>query len=222
MFWRPTPRSIVSEQQALPGREHRPFQLQGTHAVLGTPIEGPWTPGTAVIYLGMGCFWGAEKKFWRLPGVVTTAVGYQGGYTPHPTYEEVCTGSTGHTENVLVAYDPSVISTLDILKVFWENHDPTQGYRQGNDIGTQYRSALYWTTAEQKDLAERTCRAYDDVLRARGFDPITTEIADASTRPFYYAEDYHQQYLHKVPHGYDCHAHTGIDLPAIATTAPGA
>lgn len=215
MFWRTTSRTIVGSNEALPGRAHRHYVITGTHAVLGTPLEGPWPDGTAVLYLGMGCFWGAEKKFWRLPGVITTAVGYQGGHTPHPTYEEVCTGLTGHAENVLVAYDPGVISTYDVLKVFWENHDPTQGHRQGNDVGTQYRSALYWTTAEQEDLARRSARAYEKVLRAHSFEHITTDMRSAQDLPFYYAEDYHQQYLHKVPHGYDCHAHTGIDLPDI-------
>ena len=148
--------------------------------------------------------------------MVTTAVGYQGGLTPNPTYEEVCTGRTGHAENVLVAYDPARISTYDLLKVFWENHDPTQGYRQGNDVGTQYRSAIYWTTDEQRDLAQRTAAAFDARLRDRGYGAVTTEIASAAERPFHYAEDYHQQYLYKVPHGYDCHAETGLALPALA------
>jgi peptide-methionine (S)-S-oxide reductase len=142
-------------------------------------------------------------------------VGYQGGHTPHPTYEEVCTGRTGHAENVLVVYDPSVVATYDLLKVFWENHDPTQGYRQGNDIGTQYRSALYWTTDEQADLAERSRAAFDSLIRAKGYGEVTTELAPASELPFYYAEPYHQQYLHKVPHGYDCHAETGLRLPPL-------
>jgi peptide-methionine (S)-S-oxide reductase len=150
-----------------------------------------------------------------VPGVYTTAVGYQGGITPNPTYEEVCTGRTGHAENVLVVYDPAQVSTYDLLKVFWENHDPTQGYRQGNDVGTQYRSALYWTTPEQAELAEATKAAYQGVLLAKGFDPITTELIPAEGLPFYYAEDYHQQYLYKVPNGYDCHAETGLALPPL-------
>ncbi|MEZ5115264.1 MAG: peptide-methionine (S)-S-oxide reductase MsrA [Candidatus Nanopelagicales bacterium] len=207
---------MVAPEEALPGRAVRPFAIPSVHAVLGTPLEGPWPEGMKHLYVGLGCFWGAEKRFWRLDGVYTTAVGYQGGMTPNPTYEEVCTGRTGHAENVLVVYDPARLSTYDVLKVFWENHDPTQGYRQGNDVGTQYRSALYWTDDEQRELAERTRDAYDAVLRGQGFDPITTEVLPAEGRPFYYAEDYHQQYLYKVPHGYDCHAHTGIDLPAVS------
>lgn len=197
----------------LPGRPTPKFAVPASHAVLHTPLEGPWPTGVVTLGLGMGCFWGAEKRLWRIPGVYTTAVGYQGGTTPNPSYEEVCTGRTGHSEVVLVAYDPTVVSTYDVLKVFWENHDPTQGYRQGNDIGTQYRSAIYWTTPEQRELAERTAAAYAEQVRARGYGQITTEIAPAGT--FYYAEDYHQQYLYKNPHGYDCHAHTGIDLPPV-------
>ena len=150
-----------------------------------------------------------------MPGVYTTAVGYQGGITPNPTYDEVCTGRTGHAENVLVVYDPAKVSTYDLLKVFWENHDPTQGYRQGNDVGTQYRSALYVTTPEQAELAQATKEAYEKVLVAKGFDPITTEALSAEGLPFYYAEPYHQQYLYKIPHGYDCHAETGIALPPL-------
>ena len=186
---------MVTPDDALPGRTERPFALPAAHEVLGTPLEGPWPDGHQVIYVGLGCFWGAEKRFWRIPGVYTTAVGYQGGATPHPTYDEVCTGRTGHAENVIVVYDPELVSTYDLLKVFWENHDPTQGFRQGNDVGTQYRSALYWTTDEQAELAKQTKEAYDAVLRARGFDPITTEVGPAEGLPFYYAEPYHQQYL---------------------------
>lgn len=207
---------MVAPADAHPGHPERIFDVPTTHAVLGTPLEGPFPDGVESLYVGLGCFWGAEKRFWRVPGVYTTAVGYQGGYSPNPTYEEVCTGRTGHAENVLVVYDPSVVSTYDLLKVFWENHDPTSGYRQGNDIGTQYRSALYWTTDEQADLAKRTKDAYEQVLVGKGFDPITTELAPAEGRPFYYAEAYHQQYLYKVPHGYDCHAETGILLPALS------
>jgi peptide-methionine (S)-S-oxide reductase len=212
--------SLVSPDEALPGRPEYDEQPARIHAVLGTSMLGPFPPGVVTLYLGMGCFWGAEKRLWTIPGVHTTAVGYQGGTTPHPTYQEVCTARTGHTEMVMVAYDPQVVATLDILRVFWENHDPTQGMRQGNDIGTQYRSAAYWTTPEQQALVEGTARAYDEVLRAEGFDPITTELAPAVddghvVRPFYYAEPYHQQYLHKNPHGYDCHAHTGILLPDL-------
>ena len=206
---------MVTPADALPGRATRPFAVPSTHAVLGTPLQGPFPEGLQSLYVGLGCFWGAEKRFWRVPGVYTTAVGYQGGITPNPTYEEVCTARTGHAENVLVVYDPEKVSTYDLLKVFWENHDPTQGYRQGNDVGTQYRSALYWTTPEQAEIAEATRAAYEKVLVAKGFDPITTELGSAEGLPFYYAEDYHQQYLYKVPHGYDCHAETGIALPPL-------
>jgi peptide-methionine (S)-S-oxide reductase len=212
--------SIVSPDRALPGRPDYDYPLAATHDVLGTPLLEPFPPGVVRLYLGMGCFWGAEKRLWQLPGVFTTAVGYQGGTTPHPTYSEVCTGMTGHAEMVVVAYDPAEVGTIDVLRVFWENHDPTQGMRQGNDIGTQYRSAVYWTTPEQQALVEHSAAVYDEVLRAEGLDPVSTELAPAvehgeHTRPFYYAEAYHQQYLHKNPHGYDCHAHTGILLPDL-------
>jgi peptide-methionine (S)-S-oxide reductase len=164
------------------------------------------------LFVGMGCFWGAERRFWQLDGVWTTAVGYQGGVTPNPTYEEACTGLTGHTEAVRVVYDPAVIAFDDLLRVFWETHDPTQGFRQGNDLGTQYRSTLYWTTDEQRIAAEASRDRYQAALTAAGLGTITTEIAPAPT--FYYAEDYHQQYLAKVPNGYDCHANTGIAYPS--------
>ena len=206
---------MVTPEDALPGRSSRPFVVPSAHAALGTPLECPYPEGFEKLYVGLGCFWGAEKRFWRVPGVYTTAVGYQGGITPNPTYEEVCTGRTGHAENVLVVYDPAKVSTYDLLKVFWENHDPTQGYRQGNDVGTQYRSALYWTTDEQAEIAQRTRDAYEKELVGSGFDPITTEVGPAAGLPFYFAEDYHQQYLYKVPHGYDCHAETGIALPPL-------
>jgi peptide-methionine (S)-S-oxide reductase len=210
----------VPAERALPGRPDYDYPLARVHEVLGTSMLGPFPAGVVTLYLGMGCFWGAEKRLWRLSGVHTTAVGYQGGPTPHPTYHEVCTGQTGHAEMVMVAYDPSVVSTIDVLRVFWENHDPTQGMRQGNDVGTQYRSAAYWTTHEQQVLVESSAAAYDEVLRTEGFDPITTELGPALqdgevVLPFYYAEAHHQQYLHKNPHGYDCHAHTGILLPEI-------
>ncbi len=210
----------LSPESALPGRGSYDYPLAHTHAVLGTPLTAPLPPGVVRLYLGMGCFWGAEKRLWQLQGVYTTAVGYQGGVTPYPTYQEVCTGMTGHAEMVMVAYDPEVVGTLDVLRVFWENHDPTQGFRQGNDVGTQYRSAAYWTTSEQQRLVERTAAVYDEVLRAEGLGPVTTELAPAAEAshtlmPFFYAEEYHQQYLHKNPHGYDCHAHTGILLPDL-------
>lgn len=189
---------------------------QELHSVLGSSLHGPWPAGSQELYLGMGCFWGAEKKFWVLPGIITTSVGYMGGHAANPSYQLVCTGTTGHAEIVSVVYDPAVLSTYDVLKVFWENHDPTQGNRQGNDIGTQYRSAVYWTNAEQEDLVRRSAAAYQQVLLSKGFDPITTELRGAQGLTYWFAEDYHQQYLYKVPHGYDCHAHTGIDLPELA------
>lgn len=208
---------MVTPDDALPGRAERPFPVPAHHAVLGTPLECPdgFPADLEKVYVGMGCFWGAERRMWRLPGVFTTAVGYQGGYTPNPTYTEVCTGRTGHSENVLIVYDPSQLSFYEILKTFWENHDPTQGYRQGNDVGTQYRSALYWTTPEQEELARVSKERYQAVLTGNGLDPITTEIAPADDRVFYYAEPEHQQYLEKNPHGYDCHANTGYALPAL-------
>jgi peptide-methionine (S)-S-oxide reductase len=202
---------------ALPGHPVRDFSVPFAHAVLGTPLEGPWPAGVVTIGLGMGCFWGAERRLWRLDGVYSTAAGYQGGPTPNPNYQEVCSGRTGHTEAVLVAYDPATVSTYGVLKVFWENHDPTQGYRQGNDVGTQYRSAIYWTTDEQREVAMATAAAYGAEVSARGFGEITTEIASAPE--FYYAEDYHQQYLFKNPHGYDCHASTGIALRPLGGPA---
>jgi peptide-methionine (S)-S-oxide reductase len=206
--------TLVSPEQALPGRDRRRYAVPAQHAVLGTPLEGPWPEGTSVIYLAMGCFWGAEKAYWQLPGVVTTAVGYQGGHTPNPTYQETCTARTGHTETVLVAYDPNRISTERILQTFWEHHDPTQGFRQGNDVGTQYRSAVFWTTDEQKAAYDSTRAAYQQQLRRGRFGDITTEgrpAADAG--PFYYAEGEHQQYLHRNEFGY-CPDHgTGVSCP---------
>jgi peptide-methionine (S)-S-oxide reductase len=207
--------TLVDEASALPGRAGYAYQVPTLHAVLGSPIQGPFPSDTEQIYLGMGCFWGAERKYWRMPGVLTTAVGYQGGYTPYPTYQEVCTGRTGHAEMVLVSYCPQQTSTYEVLKTFWENHDPTSGYRQGNDVGTQYRSAIYCTTAEQLAEARATAQAFGRVLASDGWGAITTEIELAYTRPFFYAEDYHQQYLHKVPNGYDCHSATGLELPSL-------
>jgi peptide-methionine (S)-S-oxide reductase len=206
---------MVEPTNALPGRATAVLPAPAPHAVLGSSLTGPWPEGTEVIYLAMGCFWGAEELYWRVPGVVSTSVGYMGGFTPNPTYEEVCTGRTGQTETVCVAYDPAVVSTYEILKAFWENHDPTQGYRQGNDTGTQYRSAAYYTTEEQRELVERTRDAYAAVVADRGYPAITTEVGAAEGRPYYLAEDYHQQYLYKVPHGYRCHANTGLALPAL-------
>ncbi len=211
LFGRKT--TMVTGDQALPGRPVRPFPVPKTHAVLGTPLEGPWPAGLEVAYFALGCFWGGEELFWQLPGVYSTAVGYAGGSTENPTYEETCTARTGHTEAVQVVYDPALVTYEQLLKVFWESHDPTQGYRQGNDIGTQYRSAAYWTTPEQKVVLEQSLQAYAAVLAQKGYDPITTEVGPAPT--FYYAEGYHQQYLHKVPHGYRCHSATGVPFPAL-------
>ncbi len=211
LFGRKT--TMVTGDQALPGRPVRPFSVPKTHAVLGTPLEGPWPAGLEVAHFALGCFWGGEELFWQLPGVYSTAVGYAGGSTENPTYEEACTGRTGHTEAVQVVYDPALVTYEQLLKVFWESHDPTQGYRQGNDIGTQYRSAAYWTTPEQKVVLEQSLQAYAAVLAQKGYDPITTEVGPAPT--FYYAEEYHQQYLHKVPHGYRCHSATGVPFPVL-------
>jgi peptide-methionine (S)-S-oxide reductase len=214
MLFGSRPAVMVTSAQALPGRAFRPFPVPATHAVLGTRLEGPWPDGTEVLYLALGCFWGAEKTFWQVPGVVTTAVGYQGGHTPNPTYEETCTGRTGHTETVLVAYDPVVVDAEDLIRRFWESHDPTQGFRQGNDLGTQYRSALFWTTDPQRLAYERSRSRYAAALAAAGLGDLTTEARPAAEAgPFYYAEDYHQQYLHKVPDGY-CPDHgTGVSCP---------
>lgn len=206
---------MVDPDAALPGRGEAIFAVPSQHAVLGTDLD-PMGVEFSRIYLAMGCFWGAEEIYWRIPGVVATSVGYMGGFTPHPTYEEVCTGLTGHTESVFVAYRETEITTYDILKVFWENHDPTQGYRQGNDVGTQYRSAIFYTTDAQRELAEATRAAYAEVIAARGYPDITTEIAPASENTYFPAEDYHQQYLYKVPNGYRCHANTGLALPTVS------
>ena len=200
---------LPARDAALPGRD-APLPLHNRHFVHGRPLRGDFA-GLAQVQFGLGCFWGAERKFWNLPGVHTTAVGYSGGYTPHPTYEEVCSGQTGHAETVLVVYDPAQIGIDALLKVFWESHDPTQGMRQGNDHGTQYRSAIYSTTAEQHDAALASRDAYAARLRERGYGDITTEIAAAG--PFYYAEDYHQQYLAKNPDGYCGLGGTGVACP---------
>jgi peptide-methionine (S)-S-oxide reductase len=211
---------MITPDEALPGRAATPYPVPETHAVLGTPLKGPWPEGTQVLYVAMGCFWGAERIFWQLPGVVTTAAGYQGGVTPNPTYEETCTGRTGHTETVLVAYDPAKVSTEQVLKTFWESHDPTQGFRQGNDRGTQYRSAVYWTTPEQGEVVERTRAAFQESLRRKGFGDITTELRPASEAgEFFYAEDYHQQYLYKVPNGYCGIGGTGATCPIGVASA---
>ena len=206
---------MVDSASALPGRDREIFTVPTSHAVLGSPLH-PEDGDLERIYLAMGCFWGAEELYWQLPGVAATSVGYMGGFTAHPTYEEVCTGLTGHTETVFVAYRLAEVSTFDILKVFWENHDPTQGYRQGNDVGTQYRSAIFFTTAEQESVAVATRDSYSRVVAERGYPEITTEIVPAADAIYYPAEDYHQQYLYKVPNGYRCHANTGLALPALS------
>lgn len=208
---------MVDSDAALPGRSLPLLPTPSPHAVLGTSLTGPWPEGTEVLYVAMGCFWGAEEIYWRLPGVLTTSVGYMGGFTANPTYEEVCTGMTGQAETVMIAYNPETISTYEVLKAFWENHDPTQGYRQGNDSGTQYRSAIYYTTDGQRELIEQTRTDYAAVISQRGYPDITTEIGPADEQSYYLAEDYHQQYLYKNPHGYRCHANTGLALPALAS-----
>jgi len=208
---------MPSPDQTLPGRPD-PIVKPGTHTILGTPLAGPWPDGTQTAIFGLGCFWGAEKAFWELPGVVTTAVGYAGGTTPNPTYQEACSGRTGHAEAVLVAFDPERISYEQLLKTFWEDHDPTQGMRQGNDSGTQYRSIILTTNDEQRRMAEASREAYQAMLSAAGYGKITTEIAPAG--PFFYAEDYHQQYLDKNPRGY-CPIHaTGVKLPDDFVVTP--
>jgi len=206
---------MVTAEDALPGRSEPSFQVPETHAVLGNPLKPPFPEGIEVAYFALGCFWGAEQLFWELDGVYSTAVGYQEGTTPNPTYEEVCSGKTGHAEAVMVAYDPTKVSYEDLLKVFFEEHDPTQGMRQGNDVGTQYRSGIYFVNDAQKETAERVRDAYDADLRSAGKEGVTTEIEPAG--PFYYAEDYHQQYLHKVPNGY-----CGLKGTGVACTIPTA
>jgi peptide-methionine (S)-S-oxide reductase len=215
-FFRHTP-SMPTSTNALPGRSD-PIPVPDHHFVNGASLIGPWPDGTKTAIFGLGCFWGAEKHFWETPGVVSTAVGYAGGYTPNATYGEVCSGQTGHAEVVLVAYDPARVSYEELLRIFWENHDPTQGMRQGNDVGTQYRSLIYATDDEQLRAAEASREIYQQMLRDAGFGEITTEIAPAPT--FYYAEDYHQQYLAKNPFGY-CPVHaTGVKLPADFQVTP--
>ena len=216
MFFRSKPTTIPSADEALPGRAAE-MPVAERHFVNGALLKGPYPAGAETIYLGLGCFWGAERLFWQLPGVIVTAVGYQGGHTPNPSYEEVCSGRTGHTEAVKVVYDPKQVSLETLLKTFWEEHDPTQGMRQGNDVGTQYRSAIYTTTPEQAAAVEKSRAAYNEALRARGLGPITTEIAAA--KPFYYAETYHQQYLAKNPNGYCGLQGTGVSCPVGLSVA---
>ena len=209
---------LIDPGRALPGRDER-MPVPDRHEVLGTPIAPPFPDGFQQVIVGMGCFWGAERLFWQAPGVYTTAVGYAGGYTPNATYEEVCSGSTGHTEAVLAVIDPAKTSFEDMLRIFWEGHDPTQGMRQGNDVGTQYRSAILYTTPEQRAAAEASRDAYQHKLTAAGHGEITTEIAEAG--PFYYAEPYHQQYLAKNPGGYCGLGGTGVSCP-VGLGAAGA
>jgi len=201
---------MPTAEQALPGRTET-MPVPTTHFVNGHPLVAPFPDGLETAVFALGCFWGAERAFWQTDGVFTTAVGYAGGFTPNPTYQEVCSGRTGHTEVVLVVFDPAVVTYEALLKVFWEGHDPTQGMRQGNDVGTQYRSAIYTFSDEQQDAAERSRDRYDEMLRAAHFDPITTEIRPAP--PFSYAEDYHQQYLAKNPGGYCGLGGTGVSCP---------
>ena len=210
MFSFMKPAHMVTPEEALPGRSD-PMPVPERHEVLGTPIAPPFPDGLEQAVVGMGCFWGAERVFWRAPGVYTTAVGYAGGFTPNPTYEEVCSGSTGHTEAVLVVFDPAQTSYEEILRLFWENHDPTQGMRQGNDVGSQYRSAIYWTTEEQRAEVEASRDMFQGELTPAGYGEITTQIAEAG--PFYYAEAYHQQYLAKNPRGYCGLGGTGVACP---------
>ena len=206
---------MVAQDEALPGRDHRIFAVPATHAVLGTALQPPFPDGLERAVFGLGCFWGAERLFWQTDGVWSTAVGYAGGFTPNPTYEEVCSGRTGHTEAVLVVFDPAKVSYEELLRVFWEGHDPTQGMRQGNDVGTQYRSAIYVTGEAQQKSAEASRDAYQAELDAAGYGTISTEIAP--TGEFWYAEDYHQQYLHKNPLGYCGLGGTGVSCPVGLT-----
>lgn len=219
MFLRFRKPEMITAEKALPGRTAE-MPVAPRHTVLDTPLTGPWPAGYEVAVFGMGCFWGAERIFWRLPGVYSTSVGYAGGFTANPTYEETCSGHTGHAEVVQVVYDPAKISYEQLLKAFWENHDPTQGMRQGNDVGTQYRSAIYTTTDAQARVAAASKEAFAPVVKAAGHDEITTEIRPLGT--YYYAEDYHQQYLSdaKNPNGYCTHGPNGMTCPiGVAKTA---
>jgi peptide-methionine (S)-S-oxide reductase len=202
---------MVDRADALPGRTDQTMPVPAAHHVNGNPLVGPWPDGFQTAVFGLGCFWGAERKFWQTPGVYSTAVGYAGGFTPNPTYEETCTARTGHAEVVLVVFDPAEVSYESLLKVFWESHDPTQGNRQGNDIGSQYRSAIYATTPQQLEAAQASRQMFAERLKEAGYDDITTEIAPAGD--FYYAEPYHQQYLAKNPNGYCGIGGTGVSCP---------
>ena len=205
--------ALPTPEEALKGRAEPEFTVPERHTVLGNPLLGPYPEGLETADFGLGCFWGAERVFWRAGGVWTTLVGYQGGITPNPSYEETCSGLTGHTEAVRVVYDPAKITYAELLKIFWENHDPTQGFRQGNDVGTQYRSAVYTHGPEQQATAEASREAYQQRLTSSGLGTITTEVLPAEDRPFYPAEPYHQQYLDKNPAGYCGIAGTGVSCP---------
>jgi peptide-methionine (S)-S-oxide reductase len=209
---------MVTPERALPGRD-TPLPVPPRHEVLGGPLAPPYPEGAEVAEFGLGCFWGAERKFWQTPGVLSTAVGYAGGYTPNPTYEEVCSGRTGHAEVVRVVYDPAEVSYEQLLRVFWEEHDPTQGMRQGNDVGSQYRSVILYRTEAERAAALASREAYQKVLTANRYGDITTEIVPADD--FYFAEDYHQQYLHKVPNGYCGVGGTGVSCPVGVAPADG-
>jgi peptide-methionine (S)-S-oxide reductase len=211
MFLRRDKQRLPDPAEALPGRPSRPFRVPERHFVLGTPLEPPFPEGFEQAMFGMGCFWGAERKFWELDGVYTTAVGYAAGVTPNPTYEEVCSGGTGHTEVVLVVFDPAKTSYETMLQTFWENHDPTQGMRQGNDVGTQYRSGIYAFSDAQLKAADASKQMFQARLADAGYDDITTEVLPAPA--FFYAEDYHQQYLAKNPNGYCGLGGTGVSCP---------
>ena len=207
---------MVKPEDALPGRAE-PMVVPERHEVLGTPLQPPFPEGMEQLVVAMGCFWGAERVFWQADGVYTTAVGYAGGYTPNPTYEEVCSGRTGHAEAVLVVFDPQTLPLEDVLRLFWESHDPTQGMRQGNDVGSQYRSAIFWGSEAQRTGAEATRAAFQAELARAGYGEITTEIAEAE--PVYYAEGYHQQYLAKNPNGYCGLGGTGVSCPVGLATS---
>ena len=212
-FTRSTP-TLPTPDEALKGREERWFPLAERHKALDAPLVTDEVPeGYQVALFGLGCFWGAEEIFWQVPGVWSTSVGYAGGSTPNPSYEEVCSGRTGHTEAVRVVYDPTQVSYDELVATFYEVHDPTQGMRQGNDTGTQYRSAIYFSSPEQEQVAREVTERYQAELTRRGFDRITTEVRPAADTPYYYAEDHHQQYLLKNPFGYRCHAKTGVPVP---------
>ncbi|MEV7420528.1 peptide-methionine (S)-S-oxide reductase MsrA [Streptomyces sp. NPDC089919] len=220
LFGRRTP-ELPTPEQALKGRAVPEFDLPARHTVLGNPLAGPYPEGLEVADFGLGCFWGAERKFWQTPGVWTTLVGYQGGYTENPSYDEVCSGLTGHTEVVRVVYDPAQVSYATLLKVFWEAHNPTQGFRQGNDVGTQYRSAVYTHSADQQATAEASRTAYQSVLTGGGYGEITTAVLPAAERPFWPAEPYHQQYLDKNVDGYCGIGGTGLSCPIGVAPAEG-